>query len=275
MPPEDVLSAPQLVHELLEHAAARWPEKEALVVAESLLPAPGAAGTASAAPLKPNPRWSYRQLNERANRLARWLGQRGLQPGDRVALLAANGEFYVVAYFAILKAGGIAVPLSTAIDVTTLLHQLAICKPRMLLVGSRSERVVVDAGERLEARAAQVETTLSGYAAAEDLQALRAEVEQIKARPSALRAAAPAQPRSPSRPTAKPEPPPLPFRIVGAELRAGQRSLSVTPNNGNFTPDRLHVLLPGDALGPWRLQAVEGNTAVFQAGDQTRRVAIP
>jgi len=132
-----------------------------------------------------------------------------------------------------------------------------------------------DTRERLEARAAQVETTLSGYAAAEDLQALRAEVEQIKARPSALRAAAPAQPRSPSSPPAKPEPPPLPFRIVGAELRAGQRSLSVTPNNGNFTPDQLQVLLPGDAVGPWRLQAVEGNTAVFQAGDQTRRMAIP
>ena len=132
-----------------------------------------------------------------------------------------------------------------------------------------------DTRQILEARAAQVETTLSGYAAADDLQALRAEIGQIKARQSTVRAAAPAQPRSPSRPTAKPEPPPLPFRIVGAELRAGQRSLSVTPNNGNFTPDQLQVLLPGDAVGPWRLQAVEGNTAVFQAGDQTRRMAIP
>ena len=132
-----------------------------------------------------------------------------------------------------------------------------------------------DTRELLEARAAQVETTLSGYAAADDLQALRIEVEQIKTRQTVARAAAPAQPRSPSRPTAKPEPPPLPFRIVGAELRAGQRSLSVTPNNGNFTPDQLQVLLPGDAVGPWRLQAVEGNTAVFQAGDQTRRMAIP
>ena len=129
--------------------------------------------------------------------------------------------------------------------------------------------------ELLEARAAQVETTLSGYAAAEDLQALRAEVEQIKARQSALRAAAPAQPRTPSRPTAKREPPPPPFRIVGAELRAGQRSLSVAPSSGDFTPDQLQVLLPGDAIGSWRFQAVEGNSAVFQTGDQTRRVAIP
>ncbi|MBA5152377.1 hypothetical protein H2N84_00780 [Pseudomonas aeruginosa] len=132
-----------------------------------------------------------------------------------------------------------------------------------------------DTRQVLEARAAQVEKALSGYAAAEDLQALRAEVEQAKARQATVRAAVPAQPRSPSKAAAKPEPFPLPLRIVGAELRAGQRSLSVAPNNGNFTPDQLQVLLPGDAVGPWRLQAVEGNTAVFQAGDQTRRMAIP
>ena len=132
-----------------------------------------------------------------------------------------------------------------------------------------------DTRQILEARAAQVEKSLSAYAAADNLQALRTEVEQIKARQTAARAAAPAQPRTRNKPAAKPEPPPLPFRIVGAELRAGQRSVSVAPSNGDFTPDQLQVLLPGDAIGLWRLQAVEGNTAVFQAGDQTRRVAIP
>ena len=135
-----------------------------------------------------------------------------------------------------------------------------------------------DTRQVLEARAAQVEKTLSGYAAADDLQALRAEVEQIKARQTAApvpRAAAPAQPRASGKAAAKPEPPPLPFRVVGAELRAGQRSVSVAPSSADFTPDQLQVLLPGDAVGPWRLQAVEGSTAVFQAGDQTRRMAIP
>ncbi|MCU9471025.1 hypothetical protein OE312_12775 [Pseudomonas aeruginosa] len=132
-----------------------------------------------------------------------------------------------------------------------------------------------DTRQILEARAAQVEKSLSAYAAADDLQALRAEVEQVKARQTAARAAAPAQPRTSNKPAAKPEPPPLPFRIVGAELRAGERSVSVAPSSGDFTPDQLQVLLPGDAVGPWHLQAIEGNTAVFQAGDQTRRVAIP
>ena len=66
-----------------------------------------------------------------------------------------------------------------------------------------------DTRQVLEARTAQVETTLSGYAAADDLQALRAEVEQIKARQTAApvpRAAAPAQPRASGKAAAKPEP---------------------------------------------------------------------
>ena len=133
-----------------------------------------------------------------------------------------------------------------------------------------------DTRQALEARIAQIEQTMGGHATADDVLALRKEVEQIRARQTTPRATTPAQRRSPSQPvTAKPEPPPLPFRIVGAELRAGQRSLSVAPSSGDFTPDRLQVLLPGDVVGSWRLQAVEGNTAVFQAGDQTRRVAIP
>lgn len=133
-----------------------------------------------------------------------------------------------------------------------------------------------DARQAMEARIVKAEQALGGYATAEDVQALRTEVEQIKVRKATARAAAPTQRRTPSQPaTAKSEPPPLPFRVVGAELRAGQRSVSVAPSAGDFTPDQLQVLLPGDALGPWRLQAIEGNAAVFQAGDQTRRVAIP
>ena len=136
--------------------------------------------------------------------------------------------------------------------------------------------VLQDARQALEARIAQFEQALSDRATADDLQALRAEIEQIKTRQTAARAAAPVQARAPSKPAAsKAEPPPLPFRVVGAELRAGQRSVSVAPTAGDLTPDQLQVLLPGDGVGPWRLQGVEGTPAVIQAGDQTRRVAIP
>lgn len=127
-----------------------------------------------------------------------------------------------------------------------------------------------DTRKALEARITQIEQTLVGRAPMDDLQALRAEVEQIKTRQAS------AKPRSQNKPTAaKPEPTPLPFRIVGAELRAGQRSVSVAPSSGNFTADQVQVMLPGDTFGSWRLQAIDGNTAVFQAGEKTRRVAIP
>ncbi|KTB95159.1 hypothetical protein AO073_14975 [Pseudomonas syringae ICMP 11293] len=133
-----------------------------------------------------------------------------------------------------------------------------------------------DIRQALDARIAHIEQTLFGLATMDDLQALRAEVDQIKTRQAATRSDAPMKSRSQSKPTAaKPEPAPLPFRIVGAELRAGQRSLSVAPSAGDFTADQVQVLLPGDATGPWRLQAIDGNTAVFQAGEHTRRVAIP
>ncbi|MDH5857600.1 hypothetical protein [Lampropedia aestuarii] len=132
-----------------------------------------------------------------------------------------------------------------------------------------------DTRQALEARITQVEQALGSHAAADDLQVLRAEVEQIKTLQTTTRSATPAQPRTKRKPATRPEPPPLQFRVIGAELRAGQRSVSVAPSAGNFNPDEVQVLLPGDAVGPWRLQAIEDSTAVFQAGSHTRRVAIP
>lgn len=133
-----------------------------------------------------------------------------------------------------------------------------------------------EARQALEARIAQIEQALSGRASADDLQALRAQIERDEqARASqAARAAASTPPRA-ARTAAKPEPPPLPFRVIGAELRAGEPSVAVAPTSGDLMADQVRVLLPGDALGAWRLRAIEGRTAVFQAGGQTRRMAIP
>lgn len=134
-----------------------------------------------------------------------------------------------------------------------------------------------DLRQTLDTRITEVEQVLNDRAANDDLHALRAEVERIKARRTPARTAVPTQPRAPDKPVAtKPEsPPPLPFRVVGVELRAGALSVSVVPRFGDFTADQLQVLLPGDAFGPWRLQAIESGRAVFQAGDQVRHAAIP
>ncbi|VFR23805.1 Methyl-accepting chemotaxis protein [plant metagenome] len=128
--------------------------------------------------------------------------------------------------------------------------------------------------QALEARLAELEQALAERSTAAELTALRAEFEQLKTR-QAPRQAAPAPVRAPRpvpAPTKVPEPA---FRVVGLELRAGQRSVSVAPATGEWSADQIQVVLPGEAVDQWRLEAIDGDTAVFRAGEQTRRLAIP
>src|SRR5205085_6461442 len=58
-------------------------------------------------------RVNYRQLWERAARVAGGLRARGVGRGDRVAIRLANGLNWVLAFFGIEMTGGIAVPVNT------------------------------------------------------------------------------------------------------------------------------------------------------------------
>ncbi|MFD1435553.1 class I adenylate-forming enzyme family protein [Kroppenstedtia eburnea] len=57
-------------------------------------------------------RITYRQWNEQADHLARHLQQKGIQRGDRVVLMMPNLPDFAILYFAILRAGGVAVPIN-------------------------------------------------------------------------------------------------------------------------------------------------------------------
>ena len=57
--------------------------------------------------------WSWRRVADEAERLARAFRQLGLEPGDRVVLVAENRPEWCIADLAILAAGGITVPAYT------------------------------------------------------------------------------------------------------------------------------------------------------------------
>ncbi len=84
----------RLVHHLLEHSADDAADSVALVHGDR--------------------QWTYGQIEEQSNQLAQVLIQRGIEPGDRVGLLADNGIECICGLFGIQKAGACVVSLSSA-----------------------------------------------------------------------------------------------------------------------------------------------------------------
>jgi 2-aminobenzoate-CoA ligase len=128
--PELVFDLPQLRYPerlncattLLDRAVERgWGTRRAIVAPDGLT-------------------WTYAQLLDRANRIARVLVEDlGLVPGNRVLLRAPNNPMHAACWFAVMKAGGIAVgtmPLLRAKELTDIITKAqvshALCDGRLL-----------------------------------------------------------------------------------------------------------------------------------------------
>jgi amino acid adenylation domain-containing protein len=95
----------QTIHQLFQAQAARTPDAVALLHERASL--------------------TYRELNERANRLAHHLVRRGVGPETRVGICLERGVEMVAAILAVLKAGGAYVPLDPAYPAERLAFMLA------------------------------------------------------------------------------------------------------------------------------------------------------
>ncbi len=69
-------------------------------------------------------RLTYAELDAVVTRAANLLSSRGLRSGERVALDALNGVAFVIFYYAILRAGGVVVPLNVLIGSSLLAQRL-------------------------------------------------------------------------------------------------------------------------------------------------------
>lgn len=76
---------------------------------------------------------TYAEFAARCTRLAAGLTALGVQRGDRVALLSANGHRYMEAYFGLPAAGMVLVPLNTRLAPTELAHIVQHCGARVLI----------------------------------------------------------------------------------------------------------------------------------------------
>jgi len=75
---------------------------------------------------------TYGQLNDRSNRIATGLIKMGVRAGDRIGLCAPNSADWIAFYFGVLKAGAVAITLSSLLRQDELTLLLNHSKPRFI-----------------------------------------------------------------------------------------------------------------------------------------------
>ena len=101
--------------------------------------------------------YSYRELNQRANRLARALRARGVGPESLVAVCLERTEHLPIALLAVLKAGGAYVPLDPTYPAARLANMLEDSQARVSITQTSLKRTI-PALERLECLCVDKET---------------------------------------------------------------------------------------------------------------------
>ncbi|HZG82219.1 MAG TPA: class I adenylate-forming enzyme family protein [Brevibacillus sp.] len=82
--------------------------------------------------LSPIGDYSFKEYNERANQLAHYLQESGIKKGDRVGILCKNNHPYPTILMAILKVGGVAVPLNWRLTAYEMEKIIRIAEPRVV-----------------------------------------------------------------------------------------------------------------------------------------------
>ncbi|KAF9109613.1 hypothetical protein BGX27_007414, partial [Mortierella sp. AM989] len=118
-------SGHKCIHHLFESQAAVSPDSPAVVFGNQIT--------------------TYSELNERANSLAHRLMELGVYPDMPVALCVDRSLAMIVGLLAILKAGGVYVPLDPTYPSASLAYMLSDISPRFIVADSRGKTALKDA----------------------------------------------------------------------------------------------------------------------------------
>ncbi|MEJ2734444.1 MAG: AMP-binding protein [Anaerolineae bacterium] len=95
-------------------------------------------------------RYTYGELNARANRLANWMRELGVEKGDRVSVLAHNGVEYIDLFYGLAKIGAIFAPLNWRLVARELVYIVNDCQPKALLCGPEFTDVLAEMRPEIE-----------------------------------------------------------------------------------------------------------------------------
>jgi len=78
--------------------------------------------------------WTYGWLNDQVNRFAKGLQDLGLEKGDRVCVNILNIPQYVIAFFGVMRAGGVVSPIVPLQKATEIQHQINNSEAKFLII---------------------------------------------------------------------------------------------------------------------------------------------
>lgn len=91
---------------------------------------------------------THGELDVEAARIAGLLQAVGVSPGDRVALFCGNRPEWVVAFLAILRVGGVVVPINLAYRQHELAHIVADAEPKVMITEAGQLAIVAELDDR-------------------------------------------------------------------------------------------------------------------------------
>ncbi|MFN2464574.1 MAG: class I adenylate-forming enzyme family protein [Candidatus Dormibacteria bacterium] len=262
--------------ELVSSAARRWPEDIAVSCGDRRL--------------------TYGQLDRAVAGIAADLAERGLQPGDPVAVMAGIGLEFAVLAHAVLRAGGVLVPIgadSPAREAATLLRT---AKVELVLCDSRRTGVAKDAAALYDRGCGVVTLDAGALRTKGDILSLRrlTEARQAPASPARVGAGTPAVVLFTSGSTAKPKAVVhthesllynarcVAYEMIGLKRRdvmlgllplAHSFGLSAVLNTSLLVGCRLELLPEFDAAAAWRLVLSREITVLTGVPTMYRRIA--
>ncbi|WP_088007950.1 long-chain-fatty-acid--CoA ligase [Indiicoccus explosivorum] len=124
------MNVPMVLTDFLDRAVRLYGEKEAVISGEQS--------------------FTYRELNDRVNRLSHGLKNLGIEKGARVAVLAPNTPEMLEAFYGIFQLGAVMVPLNTRLKPDDYLFILNHSESKVLFVDQELLPLIEPVRERLE-----------------------------------------------------------------------------------------------------------------------------
>ena len=93
---------------------------------------------------------TFKELNDRVNRLSNGLADLGVKKGDRVAFLEGNSDYFIEIRYGLQKRGFVEVPMESRLAPNEVVYRILNCEAETLIFNHRFENVVKEIGPKLK-----------------------------------------------------------------------------------------------------------------------------